>query len=190
MPDLHTFEMVFDGPDAVLDRVAVPGGWLYRTRTTTSATALAYVPDGPTQGGAALGSCFWYANLAEVNLSGDGDWNTLGIVAEDAYGETGLISAADDGFVVNGNCVVALDLWVELAAPAASGAQIGFEIDKGTLLTRGQVQLMPGVQTIQRTSYQGLLQTGHEVRSSAMFAVGDAVSVLGTSYITAHIMPA
>lgn len=199
MVELMTYEVIASSSEGVLDRLAVASGWLYRTRTwdnrsNTFATSLAYVPDGPTlEGGpapAAPGSCFWYANLAAADLTGTGEWATLATGPSDAYGNTDLFTPADGGFAVVGNAVVAIDLWCEFGAPPASGSQIGIQMDKaGTLLTRGQAQLLPGVQSIGRTFYQGLLQDGHIVRAAALIATGDASAILASSYVTAHIMP-
>jgi hypothetical protein len=199
MPELHTFETLAEDSAGTLDRLSVAGGWLYRTRTwdnrsNTFATSLAYVPDGQTlEGGpappAAPGTCFWYANLAAADLTGTGEWAVLTLGPADAYGNTDLFADADGGFAVVGNAMVAIDLWCEFEAPPASGAQIGVQIDKaGTLLTRGQVQLLPGLQSIGRTFYQGLLQDGHIVRAGALIAAGDVPGIMASSYITAHIV--
>jgi hypothetical protein len=200
MPELHTFETLAEDNAGTVDRLSVAGGWLYRTRTwdnrsNTFATSLAFVPDAAATGepappASAPGTCFWYANLAAADLTADGEFHALAIGEGYPFGNTALVAAAEDGFSLTRQCVVMVDCWIEFAAPPASGGQVGIECDDaGVLQTRGQVQLLPGAQSIAHTSYNGIMQAGQIVRPAALIAAGDAVSVLGTSYITAHVIP-
>lgn len=195
MTDLHTYEIVADNDGGTVDRLRTEGGWLYRTRTwdirsNNFAVALAFAPDPPSgQADAAAGTCFCYANLVEATLTMDGDPHPLDIAGAEAFGDTSLITSVTEGFAVTGDCVCVIDLWIEFATAPQSIAEMGIGIDKaGTLLARGVVQVFPAM-TMQHTGYTGLLQAGQIVKPCALCAVDDDLTVLPSSYITAHIVP-
>jgi hypothetical protein len=127
----------------------------------------------------------WYAYFGVQSQPGDNASHVLDLTGPEAFGNDTLFSAATGGVALTHRSVVNVDVHASCEHEVAIERTLGVQIDKaGTLLERGQSIFVTGMGN---SAYQGILDTGHTIRTFVS-APGDKVSILD-GYISVNAVP-
>jgi hypothetical protein len=132
-------------------------------------------------------SGMWCGYFAPQTRPGDALYHQIDITDPQNYGNPSLFSPVERGVALTHRAFVTVDVHASCAHEIAVERTLAVELDKGAsggLMERGQSIFVFGEGN---TAYQGLLESGHIVRSAVM-APGDQVDIKG-GYISVVASP-